>query len=197
MSPESVSRQNLFEIDGFKTGKIEFPSLHLTLDLSPDLYFRYDGPVRELREYAWTLGDRLYPEEEIILGIDLTRMGGFNKTYYPTTAPIPRGCLMAVKDVALRLNTCNEAHEAAEVAVSLGFARELEAHFKMLSFNLNLDQFTPPEVGIIGWAIGAFIHGYSLERELLVLNDIEDEYGPIIELVKSSRAKIVQFPQKL
>lgn len=201
MQHELVSNENLFEIDGFKTGRIELPSFHLILDLSPDLYFRYDGLVQDLYEYAWDLGDRLYPEKAIILrvGVDLTKIGGFNKTYFLTENPTPKGCLMAVKNISPRINAINEAHESSEVAYSLGFVPELETHLKSLGFNLCLSQFTKGEIGIIGGVVGGLIHGFNWNRELLVHQGpgIEEEYGPIEDLVRASRTKIVQFPEKL
>jgi len=189
MSNELISPQNLFEIDGFKTGRIELPSLHLLIDLSPDLYFRYDGPVPDLREYAWRLGDRLYPEEEIFTGINLDKIGGFNKTYFLTETPTPRGCLMAVRSISPRVNVCNEAHEAAEVAVGLGFTQLLEEHFRKLGFALSFGRFTKDEIGIAGGTIVALLHGCTrlLERDFLISCGAEEEYRPIIKQVLASR----------
>lgn len=152
-----------FKEDGFKTGRICLPGLDMWVSLEPVVYFKYDGPVPSIRGYLDTLpeeiADFVRKHLEAELG-NLDKAGGFNQK---VTLGHMIGFLMVVKDISLRANVSNEAHEAAEIACHLGLGDELERHFRSFGFDVPLNGLTPLEVGVVGGFIGAEIHGHDVK----------------------------------
>lgn len=167
-----------FEVDSFRTGRIQLPGLNLWIDLKTTQYFRYDGPQKDLTRYVATLPGRMrFP----VADLDITECGAFNHAYtWPFKNGPFLGYFMAVKDVSSRANVSNEAHEAAELASLLGLTNKLEEFFGEVGFPVSLKNLTRPQVGVVAGFIGARMHGYDVTD--LYQDQAPDSYRLLVEL---------------
>lgn len=162
--------RNAFEEDGFKTGFVVLPGMNIGMNLEPNQWFRYDGPVKSLEKYIESLPPDIRGHLE---GFKYKGYGGFN---FELATVHHKGFFMATRDISPRANTFTQAHEAAEVAVRAGRTDILQEYVTINARDkqIHLPSLGQHEVGNVCGFLATIDAGYSKDEIVRLITDNQD-----------------------